>query len=147
MTRDPQKKQDNQLHKDKVDKRTLHLENEEIERMPDSNDDYRLPRELPEEEAEPYREGPEEPTDDIDEDDLIDPDTDISADEIALLEEAERDTTSDESRASDLLDDADDDGDELNEGPDEDNAFDLGEDLDMPNNVNNPDIDEEDERL
>jgi hypothetical protein len=132
-----------ELHKDKVDKNTTHLSGEEMERMPDSDDDYRLPRELPEEDR-----SEEERGDGINDDvngDLIDEDTNITATEIALLEEAERDTSSDESRASDLLDDADEDGDGLNEGPDEDNAFDMGEDLDMPNNVNNPDIDEEDE--
>ncbi|WP_118975218.1 hypothetical protein [Taibaiella koreensis] len=149
MTKDQQKNEDNQLHKDKVDRRTTHLDNEEIERMPDSGDDYRLPRDLPEpvEEPESYREGLPEIQEEDEDGELIDDDTDISPDEIALLEESERDTSSDESRASDLLDDTDEDGDELNEGPDEDNAFDLGEDLDMPNDVNNPDIDEEDERF
>lgn len=140
-----QNKDANQMHKNQVDKNTTHLTNEEIERMPASDDDPRLPRELPEEDN-----SAEEDDDEIDDDeneDLIDENTDISATEIALLEESERDTSSDESRASDLLDDRDEDGDELNEGPDEDNAFDMGEDLDMPNDVNNPDIDEEDEKF
>jgi hypothetical protein len=132
-----------ELHKDKVDKNTTHLSGEEIERMPDSDDDYRLPRELPEEDRSEEERG-DGINDDVN-DDLIDEDTNITATEIALLEEAERDTSSDESRASDLLDDADEDGDGLNEGPDEDNAFDMGEDLDMTNDVNNPDINEEDE--
>ncbi|RYZ35758.1 MAG: hypothetical protein EOP49_33210 [Sphingobacteriales bacterium] len=135
----------NHLHKNEVDKRTTHLPGEDMERMPASDDDYRLPRELPE--ADDTNEGDGDEINDTENDDLIDEDTDISAEEIALLEEAERDTASDESRASDLLEDRDDDGDELNEGPDEDNAFDMGEDLDMPNDVNNPDIDEEDERF
>jgi hypothetical protein len=137
-------KNENQIHRDKVDKNTTHLSGEEIERMPASDDDYRLPRDLPEEdrtEDENRREGKIDGAND----DLIDDNTDISPTEIALLEEAEQDTSSDETRASDLLDDRDEDGDELNEGPDEDNPFDMGEDLDMPNNVNNPDIDEEDE--
>jgi hypothetical protein len=137
----------NQLHKDKVDKNTTHLSGEEIERMPSSDDDYRLPRELPEEERGDDEDAEQVGQDDDINDDLINDDTDISATEIALLEEAERDTSSDESRASDLLDDRDDDGEELNEGPDEDNAFDMGEDLDMPNDVNNPDINEEDENF
>ena len=121
---------------DKVNKRTTHLENEEIERMPDSDDDYRLPRELPEEAVPDTGDLQEEAEDD---DDLIDEETDISPAELALLEEAELDTSSDETRASDLLDDTDDDGDALNEGPDEDNLFDTGEDLDMPDDILNPD--------
>lgn len=121
---------------DKVNKRTTHLENEEIERMPDSDDDYRLPRELPEEVVPDTGDLQEEAEDD---DDLIDEETDISPAELALLEEAELDTSSDETRASDLLDDTDDDGDALNEGPDEDNLFDTGEDLDMPDDILNPD--------
>lgn len=147
MAKDQQKKEEHQLHKDKVDRRTIHLEDEAIERMPDSDDDYRLPRELPEEDKSEYTEGRETEMPADNDDELVDDNTDISPTEIALLKEAERDSESDETRASDLLDDADDDGDELNEGPDEDNLFDLGEDLDMPNDVNNPDIDEEDERF
>lgn len=132
----------NHLHKDKVDKNTTHLSGEEMEKMPASDDDYRLPRELPEGDRE------EKNVSDIDDeinDDLIDDDTAISPTEIALLEEAERETSSDESLSSDLLDDTDEAGDALNEGPDEDWAFDTGEDLDMPDDVNNPDINEEDE--
>lgn len=138
-------KGEHQIHKNQVDKNTQHVPDEEIERMPASNDDYRLPRSLPEEGKEDDEDAENVNQDDEINADLIDDYTDISATEIALLEEAERDTSSDESRASDLLDDADDDGDALNEGPDEDNAFDTGEDLDMTNDVNNPDIDEEDE--
>lgn len=139
------KKDANQLHKDKVDKNTTHLSGDEMERMPASDDDFRLPRDLPEEDKSAMDQQNDSEINDDTNEDLIDNNTDVSATEIALLEEAERDTSSDESRASDLLDDRDEDGDELNEGPDEDNAFDLGEDLDMPNDVNNPDIDEEDE--
>ncbi|MFA6060193.1 MAG: hypothetical protein WC756_18475 [Taibaiella sp.] len=138
-------KGEHQVHKNQVDKNTEHIPEEEIERMPSSDDDYRLPRSLPEERRDDDEDAENVAEEDEINDDLIDEDTDISATEIALLEEAERDTSSDESRASDLLDDADDDGDALNEGPDEDNAFDTGEDLDMTNDVNNPDIDEEDE--
>ena len=138
---------EHQLHKNQVDKNTKDIENEDIERMPASDDDYRLPRELPEEKREDDADAERVGEDDDINNDLIDGDTDISPEEIALLEEAERDTSSDESRSSDLLDDTDDDGDELNEGPDEDYAFDTGEDLDMPNDVNNPDIDEEDENF
>lgn len=147
MAKDQQKKEEHQLHKDKVDRRTVHLDDEAIERMPDSDDDYRLPRELPEDDKSEYNEGREAEMVTGDEEALVDDKTDILPIEIALLEEAEQDSGSDETRASDLLDDTDDDGDELNEGPDEDNLFDLGEDLDMPNDVNNPDIDEEDERF
>lgn len=141
-----QEKGQHHLHQNKVDKKTTHLENEDIERMPDSDDDYRLPRTLPEEERpEPTELEQQQQTDE--DDDLLDDNTDITPTELALLEEAERDTSSDESRASDILDDVDDDGDALNEGPDERNAFDTGEDLDMPNDVNNPDINEEDEEF
>lgn len=139
-------REQHQIHQDKVGKHTIHLDNEEIERMPASDDDYRLPRELPEEEP-AERSGLASQLQQDEEEGLLDEDSDISPEELALLEEAERDTSSDESRASDILDDRDDDGDELNEGPDEDNAFDTGEDLDMPNDVNNPDIDQEDERF
>jgi hypothetical protein len=133
-------KTDMEKNRDKVEKRTINLDDSEIERMPDTGDDYRLPRELPEEQQEEKgAEGTE------DSDDLIDNDIDISPGELALLEEAERNASSDESIASDLLDNTDEDGDELNEGPDEDSLFDTGEDLDMPNSVNNPDIDADDE--
>lgn len=138
---------EHQIHKDRVDKKTTDITDEQIERIPSSDDDYRLPRKLPEERPADDEDAEQVGEDDDINEDLIDEDTDISPDEIALLEEAERDTSSDESRSSDLLDDRDDDGDELNEGPDEDNAFDMGEDLDMPNDVNNPDIDEEDEKF
>ena len=79
-------------------------------------------------------------------DPLNDPATDVTEQDIELLEEAEHDYSSDETRAADLLDDTDEDGEALNEGPDEGNAFDLGEDLDMPEDTLNPDhdMDEED---
>lgn len=140
-------REEHRIHKDQVDKNTTHVTDEQIERMPSSDDDYRLPKELPEEKHKDDEDAERVGQDDEMNDDLIDEETDVSPDEIALLEEAERDTSSDESRASDLLDDTDDDGDALNEGPDKDNAFDTGEDLDMPNDVNNPDIDEEDENF
>lgn len=129
----------------KVDKNTIYLSDEELERMPDSDDDYRLPRDLPVPDEDLVDDG--ELVDDIDDDneDLIDPDTEISAEEIALLEDAEQDDSSDETRASGLLDDEDEDGDELNEGSGRRNLFNTGEDLDMPKDVTNPDIDQEDE--
>lgn len=130
---------EHQIHKNQVDKNTEHLPNDEIERIPASDDDYRLPRSLPDEGKEDDEDAEDVSQDDKINDDLIDDETDISATEIALLEEAEMDTSSDESRASDLLDDVDDDGDELNEGPDEDNLFDTGEDLDISEDVINPD--------
>jgi len=146
IMRDQNKKEENHLHKNEIDKHTEHLPDSEIERMPASDDDYRLPRQLPEEEK-------EEPFDDEtaagaaqdEADGLIDGNTDISPEEIALLEQSGMDMNSDEAIGSDLLDNDDDDGDALNEGPDDDAMFDLGADLDMPNDVNNPDIDEEDE--
>lgn len=143
---DQNKKQDNQLHRNEVDKKTEHLTDNEIERMPDSDDDYRLPRNLPEPENQPGYQNENELGAQQDEaDELIDGNTDISPTEIALLEESGMDTDSDEAIGSELLDNTDDDGDPLNEGPDEDSLFDIGEDLDMPNDINNPDIDEEDE--
>jgi hypothetical protein len=142
-----EQRREHQIHKNQVDKNTEHLPDEEIERLPASDDDYRLPKELPEEKRGDDEDAEQVGQEDEINDDLIDEDTDISATEIALLEEAERDTSSDESRASDLLDDADDDGDALNEGPDEDNAFDTGEDLDMTNDINNPDIDDDEENF
>ncbi len=135
------KEHEDKLPQDKVGKRTVNLDDSEIERMPDTGDDYRLPRTLPEDrQDERVNE-----VDDEDDDDLIDENTDISPEELALLEEADRDTSSDESRAADLLDDTDEDGDALNEGPEEDSLFDTGEDLDMPNSVVNPDIDADEE--
>lgn len=77
----------------------------------------------------------------------MDENADIFPGEIALLEEADRDTSSDESRTANLLDHTDEDGEELNEGGVTDNAFDTGSDLDMPNDVNNPDIDEAEENF
>ncbi len=132
-------KGEHQLHRDSVDKHTIHLENSDIERMPDSDEDYRLPRKLPD--TKPGYTG----EDGNDEEELLDGETDISPVEIALLEAAEWDATSDETLASDLLDDTDEEGEELNEGPAEDNVFDTGEDLDMPNSVTNPDIDADEE--
>lgn len=80
-------------------------------------------------------------------DPLNDPTTDITEEDIELLDAAEYDENSDEARASDLLDDEDEDGEPLNEGSSERNVFDTGEDLDMPQDVTNPDhdIDEEEE--
>lgn len=143
---DQNKNQENQLHKNEVDKNTEHLTDNEIERMPASDDDYRLPRTLPEPENQPeYQDENELAAQQDEEDELIDGETDISPTEIALLEEAGMDTESDEAIGSELLDSTDEDGDLLNEGPDEDSLFDTGEDLDMSNDVTNPDIDEEDE--
>jgi len=139
------KKGEHQLHKDKVDKNTEFLSNEEIERMPASDDDYRLPRELPEPENIEYIDENEEAALKDEDDELIDGNTDISPTEIAMLEESGMDLDSDEAIGSDLLDDTDEDGDPLNEGPDDGSLFDLGEDLDMTNDIANPDIDEEDE--
>ncbi len=143
MSQDKQQnKEEYQLPKDKVDRKTIHLENEEIERMPDSDDDYRLPRELPAGEV------PEtDPVDkEVNNDDLIDGNINVSPEEIVLLKESEQDNSSDETWASDILEDTDEDGERLNEGPDEDNVFDTGDDLDIPDDVLNPDIDAEDDK-
>lgn len=145
MDKDRQQQRDeHQLHKDKVEKKTVHLENEEIERMPDSDDDYRLPRELPESDTSGSEIVDNENVDNDKE--LMDESTDISPEEIALLEESEIDDSSDETRASAILDNTDEDGDELNEGPDEDNLFDTGADLDMPDEVQNPDMDADEDK-
>jgi hypothetical protein len=140
-------KGENQLHKNEVDKNTQHLPGEEIERMPASDDDYRLPRDLPEPESKEYRDENELAAEKDEADELIDGNTDISAQEIALLEEAGTDIDSDEAIGSDLLDETDEDGEPLNESSGQDVFFDMGEDLDMPNDVNNPDIDQEDEEF
>lgn len=140
-------KGENQLHKNEVDKNTQHLASEDIERMPASDDDYRLPRDLPEPEEKEYRDENEIAADKDEADELIDGNTDISPEEIALLEEADIDTESDEAIASGLLDETDEDGDPLNESSGQDVFFDTGEDLDMTNDINNPDIDEEDEEF
>lgn len=144
---DKNQKGEHQLHKDEVDKRTEHLSGEEIERMPDSDDDYRLPRDLPEPEEKEYRDENEIAAEKDEANDLIDSNTDISPEEIELLDEAGMDLNSDESVSSNLLDETDEDGEPLNEGSGQDVFFDTGEDLDMPNDVNNPDIDEEDEEF
>ncbi|KAA5532440.1 hypothetical protein F0919_16760 [Taibaiella lutea] len=140
-------KGDNQLHKNEVDRKTQHLAGEEIERMPASDDDYRLPRDLPEPESKEYKDENELAAEQDEADELIDGTTDISPQEIALLEEAGTDMDSDEAIGSDLLDETDEDGEPLNESSGQDVFFDMGEDLDMPNNVNNPDIDQEDEEF
>lgn len=142
---DRNKKEAHQIHDNKVDKNTENLTNEEIERMPSSDEDYRIPRELPKPDTIEYKDENELAAEKDEADDLIDGNTDISASEIAMLEESGMDLDSDEAVGSDLLDNTDEDGDPLNEGPDDDSLFDLGEDLDMSNDVNNPDIDEEDE--
>jgi len=115
---------------------------EEIERMPDSDDDYRLPRDLPEAGPEPAGANSEEEST---RENLTDDRTEIAPEELELLDSTSYDSSSDESASSDLLDDEDDDGDELNEGPGEDSLFDTGEDLDMPRNITNPDADKDEE--
>ncbi len=137
-----QPNEEQQQHKNKVYRKTIHLEDEEIERMPASDDDYRLPRELPEQEnADPV------PLEEEEEREILtDGVTDISPEEIDLLAESERDSSSDESRTADILEDTDEDGERLNEGPDEDNPFDTGDDLDIPDDVRNPDIDADEDK-
>ena len=111
----------------------------------EENHDSRLNKAAQEEDMERAARRREQPDP---EDPLNDPSTDITPEDIELLEEAENNYSSDETKASDLLDDTDEDGTALNEGPDEDNVFDTGEDLDMPDDILNPDhdIDEEDDQ-
>lgn len=138
-----QQQGENQLHKNEVDRNTQHLPGEEIERMPASDDDYRLPRELPEQEETEDGDEMELLAEQDEANGIIDGNTDITPEEIALLEEADIDTETDEAIASRLLDETDEDGDPLNESPGQDVFFDTGEDLDKTNDVDNPDDDEE----
>ena len=125
---------------DKVNRKTVYLADNEIERIPsDEDEDYRMPRELPKG-AVIARGVLDQP-----QDDLIDPVSDISPQELEMLEQAEYDYSSDETQSAELLDETDEDGDMLNERSGEENYFDTGEDLDMPNSVANPDINQEDE--
>ena len=125
---------------DKVNRKTIYLADSEMERMAheDDEDSYRMPRDLPKG-AVVSRGAQELP------DDLITPESDISPEELQLLERAEFDYSSDETLSAELLDETDEDGDALNEGSGEENYFDTGEDLDMPNSVTNPDINQDEE--
>jgi len=125
------------ISKNKVDKNTIHMASEDLERMPDGDDDYRLPRDLPEPD-EDFGGAPEDEVFD-DENNLSDDNSDVTEEELELLEEADRDTSSDESQAANLLDNEDDDGEELNEGKDEKNLFDTGEELDRSRKVDDTD--------
>jgi hypothetical protein len=127
--------------REQTEPRIDHIAPEDMERLVDSDDDYRLSRQLPE--------GTQDNDDDADVpanegESLTDGNTDISATEIALLESAEQDLSSDESRFSAAPDDTDLDGEPLNEGSG-DTPFDTGEDLDIPADMANPDIVQEDE--
>ena len=72
---------------------------------------------------------------------LMDDKVNVSETEAGDLENATNDLSSDESQVSDLLDDTDTDGDALNEGPDEQDLFDTGEDLDISEETLFPDED------
>jgi hypothetical protein len=76
---------------------------------------------------------------------LNDPETDISQQELDLLDESDNTNSSDETQLENLLDKTDEDGTLLNETGTAGNKFDTGEDLDMPHDLINPDhdIDEE----
>lgn len=124
-------------NKDKTARNTIYPGNEDIERMPDSDQDYRLPEQLPK--VDENEKVQEEEVQGEAGDPLIDERTDLTEEELVMLEDGASDLSSDETLASDLLDDTDEEGDALNEGPDEDNLFDTGEDLDMPPDVNDPD--------
>lgn len=121
----------------KVDKNTIHLSSEDMERMPNRDDDYRLPGDLPESNADFGGAAEDEGFDD--DNNLVDDESDVSDEELELLEEASIDTSSDESQAANLLDNEDDEGDELNEGKDEKNLFDTGEDLDRSRKIDDTD--------
>lgn len=125
---------------DKVNRKTIYLADSDMERMADGEDeDYRMPRDLPKG-AVIARGAQELP------DDLITPESDISPEELQMLERAEYDYSSDETLSAELLDETDEDGDVLNESSGEEkNFFDTGEDLDMPNSVMNPDINQDEE--
>lgn len=125
---------------DKVNRKTVYLADNEMERMPsDDDEDYRMPRELPKGAVIARGVQEEQP------EDLTDAVSNISPEELQLLERAEFDYSSDETLSAELLDEVDDDGDALNESSGEENYFDTGEDLDMPNSIVNPDINQDEE--
>jgi hypothetical protein len=70
-----------------------------------------------------------------------DADAEISEQDLQDLENADRNLSSDESQSADMLDNEDDEGVTLNEGPDEADLFDTGEDLDISEETLFPDID------
>lgn len=126
---------------DRVNRKTIYLADTDMERIPDDEeDDYRLPKNFPKG-AEIVRRPQEEPAEDLVAGDA----SDISPEELALLERTEYDYSSDETQVAELLDEVDEDGDVLNERTGEENYFDTGEDLDMPNTVANPDINQNEE--
>lgn len=125
---------------DKVNRKTVYLADNEMERMSsDEDEDYRMPRDLPKGAVVARGVQEEQP------EDLTDAVSDISPEELQLLERTEFDYSSDETLSAELLDEVDDDGDALNESSGEENYFDTGEDLDMPNNIVNPDINQDEE--
>ncbi len=127
---------------DRVNRKTVYLTDNDMERIPaDEEEDYRIPRGFPKG-AEIERRVPEELQDDL----VADAGSDISPEELQLLERTEFDYSSDETQSAGLLDQVDEDGDVLNEKSGEaQNYFDTGEDLDIPNTVMNPDINQQDE--
>lgn len=72
-------------------------------------------------------------------------DAEISEEDIRDLEHSGQDRSSDESQSADLLDNEDYEGTGLNEGPDEDDLFDTGEDLDISKETLFPDEDPDSE--
>ena len=125
---------------DKVNRKTVYLADNEMERMSsDEDEDYRMPRDLPKGAVVARGVQEEQP------EDLTDAVSDISPEELQLLERTEFDYSSDETLSAELLDEVDEDGDALNESSGEENYFDTGEDLDMPNNIVNPDINQDEE--
>lgn len=113
-------------------RRTDYFSDDEMDNIIDSDEDYRLPRQFSAEAAEKEAEQTRPAADD--------PSTDVSERDIAILDDSEASPSSDESRyGTGLLDEEDEEGDPLNEGPDENSLFDTGEDLDMPDSVMDPD--------
>ncbi|PSK87406.1 hypothetical protein [Taibaiella chishuiensis] len=126
---------------DKVNRKTVYLTDNDMERIPaDEEEDYRMPRGFPKG-AEIERRVPEEPQEDL----VADANSNVSPEELQLLERTEFDYSSDETQVADLLDQVDEDGDVLNENSVAENYFDTGEDLDIPNTVMNPDINQQEE--
>ncbi len=123
--------------RNKTERRTIYLSDAEMEKFPLSEDDYRIPRVMPDVPARDEtgeRGGSVVPvvyfSDDGD---------NVSDMEKHLLEDAELDLSSDETNAAALLDGTDEDGDQLNESMSPFHLFDTGEELDIPPDIINPD--------
>ncbi len=129
------------ISKNTTERRTIYLDDGAMEKFAYSDDDYRLPRELPQLDMEWHVNGEYDHTSEnlpiSDEGDNV---TDL---EKRLLEESAMDLSSDESQNIRLLDHIDEDGNPLNEMADGLSLFDIGDELDMPEEVVNPDSTDE----